>query len=192
MYRCHTKTRLLYRLLNLELANDTSFTGISSGGDELFDLARMIKKQFAQNPQVDARRKTTLDFLLKLFQHRRLFVRGQNSYIDAIEVLRQSEVVSSFLPFKSEALAGCVGKFDEMAEEVRQQLPTVLKNIMQILSVQYTQYQKKAGPGAAAAGDVAAVRDHARVLITYVNKIPYRMPWDIMNELLAAHASIAG
>jgi len=79
-----------------------------------------------------------------------------------------------------------------MAEEVRQQLPTVLHNVMQILSVQYRQYQKKSGPNAAPSGDIAALRDHARALITYVNKIPYRMPWDIMNELLAAHASIAG
>lgn len=127
------------RLLNLELANDTS-TGIASGGDELFDLARMIKKQYATNPQVDSRKKNTLEFLLKLFQHRRLFHRGQASYIDAIEVLRQSPIVSGFLPFKTDALASCVGRFDEMAEEVRQQLPTVLHNVMQILSVQYRQY----------------------------------------------------
>ena len=60
-------------------------------------------------------------------------------YIDALRVLGVDDkeaVVSEFLPFESSMIGGCVDKFDEMAEEVRQQLPTVLLNIMRILSEQ--------------------------------------------------------
>ena len=69
---------------------------------------------------------------------------------------------------------------------------TIVCNAADVIAFRLLRYQKKSGPNAAPSGDIAALRDHARALITYVNKIPYRMPWDIMNELLAAHASIAG
>jgi hypothetical protein len=188
LYHLAKEENNVLRLLNLELTNDSS-DGLASGGDELFDLAQTIRRQYETNPRVEKRRQTTLEFLLKLFQHRRFFYKGNGSYIDAIDVLKRSPVVCSYLPFKSTDVQGCVAKFDEMAEEVRRQLPTVLSNIMDILAVQYRQFQAK--PTAAAQPQIEELREHAKTLIAFVNKIPYRMPWDVMNELLAHHASIA-